>query len=117
MNQPTRLHHEQLDVYQRAIEFVALAAGILNRYARGYGAMSEQLRRAALSIPLNIAEGYGKRSEADRSRFYAIARGSSHECAALLDVSRVLGVADADTVSRGKGLLYRIVSMLVNMTT
>jgi len=116
MNEPTRLHHENLDVYKRAIEFVGLVAGILARYPRGYGAMSEQLKKASLSIPLNIAEGYGKRSEADRSRFYDIARGSSHQCAALLDVSNVLGVADADTVRRGKGLLYRVVSMLVKMT-
>ncbi len=111
-----RLHHEDLDAYKAAIEFLALAAGLLDTYPRGYGAIADQLKRAALSIPLNIAEGYGKRSLADRSRFYDIARGSAHECGAILDASRVLSIVDEDTFFRGKSLLHRIVSMLVKMT-
>jgi four helix bundle protein len=69
-----------------------------------------------MSIPLNIAEGYGKRTRDDRARFYDIARGSPHECGAILDVSRVLGVAGEPTYARGKTFLHRIVAMLVKMT-
>ncbi|MFT7621801.1 MAG: four helix bundle protein, partial [Myxococcota bacterium] len=57
---------------------------------------------AAFSIPRNIAEGYGKRSEADRSRSYDIARGSAHACAAVLDVARILKRLDDGTRVRGK---------------
>jgi four helix bundle protein len=88
-----KLKHEGLDVYRAAVDFLALAARFLEEVPRGHGALAEQLRRAAMSMSLNIAEGYGKRTRDDRARFYHIARGSAHECGAILDVSRVLGVA------------------------
>ena len=111
-----KLHHEDLDAYRAAIEFLALAASLLEQAPRGYGPIADQLRRAALSIPLNIAEGYGKRTAADRARFYDIARGSAHECGAILDASMVLGIVEETTFGRGKTLLHRIVCMLVKMT-
>ena len=116
MNSPPKLSHENLDAYQTAIEFLALSVLLLEQLPRGYGPMADQLRRAALSIPLNIAEGYGKRGINDRARYYDIARGSAHECGAILDASQVLGVEDEDAYAKGKGLLYRIVSVLVKMT-
>ena len=51
-----KLNHENLDAYQAAIEFLALVTRILEQFPRGYGPMAHQLRRAALSIPLNIAK-------------------------------------------------------------
>jgi four helix bundle protein len=113
MSSYPKLNHENLDAYQAAIEFLALVARLLERFPRGYGPMADQLRRAALSIPLNIAEGYGKRGIDDRARFYDIARGSTHECGAILDASRVLQIVDEATYVQGKTLLHRIVSMLV----
>lgn len=112
-----RLHHESLDSYKTAIEFLAVASTVLEQYPRGHALVADQLKRAALSIPLNIAEGYGKRSVADRARFYDIARGSAHECGALLDSSRVLQIIDEPTCIQGKKLLHRIVSMLVKMVS
>lgn len=112
-----KLHHEDLDAYKAAIEFLALAATLLDKYPRGYGSLVDQFKRAALSVPLNIAEGYGKRGSDDRARFYDIARGSAHECGAILDASRVLDFVDEPTFVQGKTLLHRIVSMLVKMAT
>ena len=111
-----KLHHEDLDAYQAAVKFLALAATLIAKCPRGYGSLADQLKRASLSIPLNIAEGYGKRGVADRGRFYDIARGSAHECGAVLDAARVLGIVDEVTFGEGKTLLYRIVSMLVRMS-
>jgi four helix bundle protein len=111
----SRLNHEDLDVYQAAIEFLAIAALVVEEIPRGYSFLNDQLKRAALSVPLNIAEGYGKRSQADRARYYDIARGSAHECAAILDAVKVLRLADGDRLGRGKQLLSRVVSMLVKM--
>lgn len=117
MNNATgRLHHEDLDVYQAAIAFLAVAAKILAEFPRGYAAMADQLKRASLSVPLNVAEGYGKRALADRARFYDIARGSAHECGAILDASQILSIIDERIYTEGKELLRRIVSMLVKMS-
>ena len=116
MTTGTRLHHEDLDAYQASIEFLALASTLLGHYPRGNAALADQLRRASLSIPLNIAEGYGKRSAAERCHHYDIARGSAHECGAVLDASKVLALVEQDTFLDGKTLLVRIVSMLVKMT-
>jgi four helix bundle protein len=110
-----QLNHEQLDCYQASIQFYALAATLIAGYGKGHAVLADQLRRASLSIPLNIAEGYGKRSSADRCRFYDIARGSAHECGAVLDASRVLKLVDDEVFAQGKTLLVRLVSMLVRM--
>ena len=110
-----RLHHEDLDAYQAAIEFFALAIGLIGRFPKGYATLCEQLKRAALSVPLNIAEGAGKRKPADCARFYDIARGSAHECAAIFDAAKIIGIIDSDRWACGKKLLHRIVSMLVKM--
>ena len=77
--------HNKFKAYQLAIEFLAVAESLVSRIPSGHAAMRDQLRRAALSVPLNIAEGTGKRTIRDRDRYYWIARGSAMECAALLD--------------------------------
>ena len=50
------LDHEKLDVYQRSIEFLALAVRILKKVPRGNSVLKDQFNRASLSTPLNIAE-------------------------------------------------------------
>lgn len=109
------LAHEKLDVYQCAVRFLALSAQVLDALPTGNSVVADQLKRAALSIPLNIAEGTGKSSEADRRRYYGIARGSAMECGALLDAARVLGLGTKERLDEGKALLVRIVSMLTKM--
>ncbi len=109
------LSYQKLDVYQCAIEFLALVAVIVSRLPRGYSFLADELKRAAMSIPQNIAEGVGKPTEADRSRYFGIARGSAMECGAILDACAVLGLAGVDTLKKGADLLERIVSMLSKM--
>jgi four helix bundle protein len=110
------LDHEKLDVYQRAIEFVACALRIAERLPRGQAPLADQLRRAAVSIPLNIAEGGGRnRESADRARFRAIARGSAMESGALLDVIRLFNVLPQEDWAQAKSLLVRVVEMLSKM--
>ena len=48
--------------------------------------VKDQLRRASFSIPLNIAEGSGKFSKADRKNYFVTARGSVFECVAVIDI-------------------------------
>src|SRR4051812_5368768 len=72
----------RLGVYRCAISFLSFAAPLADRAPRGFSSLSDQLRRASLSIPLNIAEGSGK-YERDERRYFNLARGSALECAAI----------------------------------
>ncbi len=107
--------HERLDVYRLSVEYVAIAFESsrslegLHRHAR------DQWLRAAQSIPLNIAEGNGKRSLKDRARFLDIARGSALECAAIQDVLVVSGGLKLETSFELKSMLVRIVAMRTRM--
>jgi four helix bundle protein len=103
---------EKLDVYQRSIEFLALSATIIDGLPKGSGALVDQLKRAALSVPLNIAESQGRPSPAEAARAYAFARGSAMECAAIVDAARVLGAIDQAKADQARELLLRIVQML-----
>jgi four helix bundle protein len=66
---------------------------------------------STLSIVLNTAEGAGSVGAADKARFFAMARGSAMECAAVLDVLRATGIAPRLICTRGRSLLVRIVQM------
>ena len=107
--------HERLDVYRAAIEFVANADELATHLPRGRHYLSDQLQRAAISVPLNIAEGAGEFSRRDKSRLYRIALRSATECAAILDVCRLLNLVDQRMLDTSRHLLLRIVSMLTRM--
>src|SRR5215831_440961 len=106
------LDYEKLDVYQCAIEHLAFVFRSLPKIPRGYSALVDQWRRAAMSVPLNIAEAVGKTSDADRMNRYAIARGEAMECGAIIDVVRLLGSMAAAELEAAKRLLVRVVEML-----
>ncbi len=104
--------HEKSDVYQESVRFVSWADELLREIPKSL-AVHSQLDRASTSIPLNIAEGNGKQTAADRCRFFDIARGSALECAACLDV--LVAKKRIEQADTGKSMLVRIVSMLVGL--
>ncbi len=106
--------HEKLHVYQASIEFLVWLQKILERIPKRY-AVYDQLDRASTSVPLNIAEGNGKFAQRDRCRFFDIARGSTLECAAALDVLVVKAILPENEILPGKEILLKIVSMLVGL--
>ena len=105
---------QRLDVYRASTQFLGLTSKLVTGIPRGYGDLVDQLRRAALSVPLNIAEGSGKFSR-DAVRFYAIARGSALECAAILDALEALSLFGESDLNQARDLLERIVSMLTGL--
>ena len=68
------LTFQRLDVYQRAIEFLALATEITESLPRGHSERADQLMRAAESVVRNIAEGAGRWTRPDSGKHYKIAR-------------------------------------------
>ena len=79
-------------VWRRAHEFVLTVYGFTAGFPRQeiYG-LAAQLRRAAVSIPANIAEGFRRRGRADKARFMNIAEGSLEECRYYLILAQALG--------------------------
>ena len=93
--------HEKLEAYKVAKEFLAVAQEILDEMPRGTGRTREQLADAAESVLLNTAEGAGRRSGADKARFFEFARGSAEECAAELDAVAIRRLTPAEAVLAG----------------
>jgi len=108
------LTFQRLDVYQCAIRLTALSAQV--DIPRGHGAIADQLRRASLSVPLNIAEGAGRASDADAARHYAIARGSAMECAAIFDAMLEMQIVEQAQHRQAMELIARVVAMLTKMS-
>ena len=110
--QEPSLSPERLDCYHVALEFNVLAVRLV---PRGHRNIRDQLTRASLSVSANLAEGCGRRAPADKAHFYAIARGSAMECAAIIDVIRSVGLAPVDACKDARWLLVRVVQMLTKL--
>jgi four helix bundle protein len=84
------LTFEKLDVWKKAImyarDLVRIADGLPAKYQYSF---ADQLRRAALSIPSNIAEGVGRKGRRDMVNFYTISRGSVYESVNILKLLEV----------------------------
>jgi four helix bundle protein len=106
--------HARLKAYQEAVRFTAWVDPILEPVP-GRLPAKDQLDRASTSIALNIAEGNGKRSHADRCRFLDIARGSALECAACLDVLVARRKISAGAAAEGKDVLLGVVSLVAGL--
>jgi four helix bundle protein len=109
------LSFQRLEVYQRAIEFLALVIDIVDELPKGHAERSDQLVRAAESVVRNIAEAAGRWSEADTAKHYKIARGEAMECAASLDVMKLREVVSVQRYEHGIRLLESVVAMLTKM--
>jgi len=101
---------EDVEIWQRAHGFVLGVYRLSETFPKTeiFG-LSSQLRRAAVSVPANFAEGFKKIGKADKLRFFNIAQGSLEECRYYLILARDLGYAAVDglqsqSVSIGKML-------------
>ncbi len=103
------MRHENLEVWKKAYSFALSVYKATNTFPREevYG-LTSQLRRAALSIPLNIAEGSTRNSSKDFLHFLNIAEGSLAECSTLIKIAGDLGYL---TVEKSKDLLGPVISI------
>ena len=126
-----QLDHERLHCYAVALEFAGLVPALTQASKHS---LRDQLERAAASTCLNLAEGCGRRARRDRLHFFSIAQGLldkpasrpcpphrsfgpcvAMECAAAVDILRVLGHLTFADATRAKHKLTRIVQMLIGL--
>ena len=92
-----------LIVWQKAMKLTRMAYAAAQRFpVEERYALADQLRRAASSIPSNIAEGNGRASNKDYAHFLAIARGSLYETITQIDLAKDLGYIGVDEKSRSR---------------
>ena len=84
--------YKKLNVYQKADKLVLLVYKITKKFPKDelFGLIS-QMRRCAVSVPANVVEGYGRRTDKDKIQFYYISRGSLNELEYYIDLSFSLG--------------------------
>ena len=111
-------HFTKLLVWQRSHKLVLAIYSASVGFPRSeqFG-LTSHLRRAALSVPTNIAEGSKRQSEADFARFLNIAEGSLAETEYLLMVSRDLGYIEPQAASRHLKEVSEILRMLSGLRT
>ena len=102
-----------LFVWQREIELTAAIYALTKALPKEelFG-LTSQIRRAAVSIPSNIAEGQSRRTTGEFLQFLAIARGSNAEVQTQLILIRTLGFGDHAGIEKCEGLSLEVARML-----
>jgi four helix bundle protein len=110
------LGHKKLQVYQVAINMVKEVYKLTNDFPADerFGLIS-QLRRAAVSVCSNIAEGAARKPPADRKRFYQISRSSGVEVDTQFEIAILLGYIKSDQTIDLKNYLESLFRMLSKM--
>jgi len=103
----------ELLVWQKAIQLSVLIYRLSKQFPREetYG-LSNQMRRAAVSIPSNIAEGAGRLNTREYKQYLGVARGSSFELLTQLTIARELGFGDIEQLREAESTCDEIGRML-----
>lgn len=106
--------YEDLIAWQKAYAIVLRIYEITNNFPNEerYG-LTQQIRRAAVSIPSNIAEGFGRYSRPDYLRFLDIARGSTYELQTQMKIAHDLGYANDTILMENIEELERVLNGLI----
>lgn len=102
-----------LNVWQRAMQLTVATYQLTQDFPREelYG-LTSQIRRSAVSIPSNIAEGQGRFSNGEFKQFLSIARGSNCELQTQLEIARSLGMGNSELIERAENLSHEVGRMI-----
>ena len=108
--------YRELRVWQAGVELVSSVYCLTESFPESekYGLVS-QMRRCAVSIPSNIAEGFGRGSKPDYIRFLKIARGSVYEFETQLEISINLGFCEKANIADLLEQNDKVVKMLASL--
>jgi four helix bundle protein len=109
--------HKDLIVWQKSMDLVEIIYVCTKDFPRDeiYG-LTSQMRRSAISIPSNIAEGRRRTSKKDYNNFLAIALGSATELETQLEIAKRLGFGNPDSRIQAQSLCEEILKMLMTMS-
>jgi four helix bundle protein len=99
--------------WQRAIQLSVAIYRLTKEFPREelYG-LSSQIRRSAVSVPSNIAEGHGRMSTGEYRQFLGIARGSNFELQTQLEIARALEYGNPKLIDEAEGLSFEVGKMI-----
>lgn len=108
--------YKDLIVWQRAMELVVAVYSVTEKFPRAeqYG-LTSQMRRAAVSVPSNIAEGRRRSTRRDYRQFLVIAYGSGAELETQFEIARRLSFGLPDDLNRAESFLGEVMRMLNKM--
>jgi len=114
MQMNTAKTHKDLLIWQKSMDLSVLVYKITNTFPKEelYG-ITSQMRRASVSIPSNIAEGYGRFSDKEFVRFLFISLGSASELETQIDLSLRLGFISEDNHNTLNKLVQETLKMLI----
>lgn len=102
-----------LVVWQRSLQTAVSVYQLTQKFPREetYG-LTSQMRRAAVSVPSNIAEGHGRLSTGEYRQFLGVARGSNFELQTQLEIARALGLGDSNLLNQTESLSHEVGKMI-----
>lgn len=108
--------HKELIVWQKSMALAKEIFILTAKFPRTeiYG-ISSQMRRASVSIPSNISEGYGRKSTNEYNQFFAIAYGSALELETQLIISKDVNLSNTKDFLLAESLLQEVLKMLNSM--
>ena len=108
--------HRRLDVWQKSMELAKCVYDESARFPKSevYG-LTSQMRRAAVSLPSNLAEGAGRKGPKEFKQFLNIAQGSASELDTQLELAHMLGFLKDDNFNDLTQQLTRISKMLYGL--
>ena len=108
--------YEDLDVFRLSRELVKEVYGLLPKFPNEERfALCDQLRRAVISIPSNIAEGFGRSSVKERKYFFVVVYGSLTEVHCQLQIACDLGYITEEDFRQAKEEIVRVAQMLIGL--
>ncbi len=110
--------YKDLIVWQKSVQLVKEVFVLTNKFPKSelYG-ITSQMRRAAISIPSNIAEGYGRKSRKEYSYALSVSYGSALELETQIIITKELQFSKAKYFIKVDQLLEEVLRMLNSMTT
>ncbi|MGA2752525.1 MAG: four helix bundle protein [Terracidiphilus sp.] len=109
----TKQSFRELQIWRKSMELTVVIYRLTKAFPReeSFG-LTAQLRRSAISIPSNIAEGHGRMNPREFRRFLLIARGSNCELQTQLELATALQFADVQSLKSAQSLSYEVENML-----